>query len=119
MKLKSAIMPVMLLDVKETPLSYEIDVEVPGVENKNVNINLRGNSLIIEAHRETMKKNDNDLFHRVERTSGHASRLLTLPSNANLDEIDAVNKNGVLHIKIKKTDTKDFKERRVEIKNDP
>jgi HSP20 family protein len=106
----------MLMDVKETKDSYELIVDLPGVESKDIDIKLRDDQLVINAHRETTKKEEGEHFHRVERRSGHITRSMVLPPNADRESIEAENKNGVLHIKMKKTEHPQENEKKIEIK---
>ncbi len=106
----------MLMDVKETQDSYEVIVDLPGVETKDIDIKLRDDHIVINAHRETTKKEEGEHFHRVERRSGHITRSLLLPQNADRESIEAESKNGVLHIKMKKTETPQEHEKKIEIK---
>ena len=61
-----------------------------------------------------MIKEEADTFRRIERFHGHMSRSLTLPSNVAKDAIAAECVNGVLHVKIPKTEGE--KEVKVDIK---
>lgn len=106
-------------DFKETKDHYELIVDLPGIDPKDIDIKLRGNDLTISAHRESHKKEDGTNFHRVERTSGHVTRTFSLPENADYESISAENKNGVLHVTIKKTPDEHPHERKIEVKIDP
>lgn len=107
----------MAMDFKETKDSYEVIVDLPGIEDKDIHIKLKNNQLTISAHRESQKKEDNANYHRVERYSGHITRTITLPENADLNTIAAENKNGVLHVTVKKNQEEITNERKIEIKN--
>ena len=106
----------MAMDFKESKDAYELIVDLPGVESKDIDIKLRNNQLTISAHRESHKKEDGANYHRVERHSGHITRTVTLPENADLNEVSAENKNGVLHVRVKKTAAEQPHERKIEIK---
>jgi HSP20 family protein len=103
-------------DFKETKDQYELIVDLPGVDPKDIDIKLRGNDLTISAHRESHKKEDGTNFHRVERSSGHITRTFSLPENADHDSIVAENKNGVLHLKVKKSAPTHPHEKKIEVK---
>jgi HSP20 family protein len=106
----------MFMDFKETPASYECIVDLPGVESKDIDVKLRDNQLTVSAHREGTKKEDHADYHRVERFSGHITRTITLPEDSDSDAITAENKNGVLHITIKKQPSLSPTEKKIEIK---
>ena len=92
----------MQMDVKETEKSYEIAIDVPGVDKKDISITIEDNTLTISSHREAAKKEEGDTFKRVERFSGTSTRTMSLPENVDQDSIEARNENGVLHLTIPK-----------------
>lgn len=86
------------VDIAASEKEYTITVEVPGVEEDNIKLELVGDTLTVkgEKKRESEKKEKN--FHRVERSYGSFRRVLSLPEDALADDIDAQFKNGVLTI---------------------
>lgn len=99
------ITPIMLspnLDIKETDENYVVSVEVPGVAKEDVDIRVEGNTLLINGEKKQEKKEDKENYHCVERHYGSFERRLTLPQDANADNIDARFKDGVLTIDIKR-----------------
>ncbi|ADD68266.1 heat shock protein Hsp20 [Denitrovibrio acetiphilus DSM 12809] len=88
------------LDISESKKDYSISIEVPGVDEKDISIELSGDSLIIsgEKKQETETKENN--YHRVERSYGSFRRILSLPQDADPENIKATFKNGILNIKI-------------------
>jgi hypothetical protein len=58
--------------------------------------------LIISADRKSEKKDEGENFRRIERYSGHVSRTMTLPDNADVENIAAASVDGVLKITIPK-----------------
>jgi HSP20 family protein len=105
----------MAIDFKETNETFELICDLPGVEEKDIDITLKNNELTISAHRESSKKEDGANYHRVERHSGHIRRTVALPENADLDKITAENKNGVLHVMVKKTAVEQPVEKKIEL----
>jgi HSP20 family protein len=102
-------------DIKETEKSYEIAIDLPGVDKKDIQISHRDNDLIVSAERSGMKKEENENFRRVERFTGHVSRAFALPTNADPDNIQAECKDGVLSISIPKTEH-ERESKRIEVK---
>ena len=99
------VMPSVLhMDIKETDKDYEVTVDVPGVEKKDIQVSVRDDQLVICAERSEMKKEDRDNFRRVERFTGHVTRSLNLPHNVNTEAIEAQSENGVLRITIPKAE---------------
>jgi HSP20 family protein len=90
------------LDLAETDNAFEIRVDVPGMESKDINIEVNGNIVTIRGERKEEKEEKGKNFHRVERRHGAFSRTLTLPTNVNGDEAAAAYVNGVLTLTLPK-----------------
>jgi HSP20 family protein len=90
------------LDIKETNENYVVSVEVPGVAKGNVDIQIDGNVLRISGQKMQEKKGEKENYHCVERHYGKFERVLTLPQDANIENIDAKFKDGILTINIKR-----------------
>ena len=103
-------------NIEEKKDHYLVEVEIPGVEPKDVNIELEGNMLSIkgERKRESKAEDRDDKMHVVEQSYGSFYRSFSLPNNVNTEAIKAENKNGVLFIKIPKNKEKET--RRIDIK---
>jgi HSP20 family protein len=94
------------IDISETEKQYLIDVEVPGVEKKDIELNIENNTLTISGERKFEKKEDGKHYHRVESSYGSFSRSFTLPDNVKDDSIQATYNNGILNITIDKSEQK-------------
>jgi HSP20 family protein len=90
------------LDLAETENAYEIRLDVPGLESKDIDIEVSGNIVTIRGERKEEKEEKGKSFHRVERRHGAFARTLTLPRNVNGDEAAAAYVNGVLTITLPK-----------------
>lgn len=91
------------LDVKETNTSYIINADIPGVEKKNININLDNNMLTISSSRKNERNYETtEKYHHYERSYGNSSRTIYLPSKVNSGNIISSYKDGVLHLTISK-----------------
>ncbi len=88
------------LDIREQPERYEISVEVPGVEEKDVKLTLDDNRLVIEGEKRQESKSEEGEYHRVERSYGSFRRVLDLPADARVDEIEASFAKGVLTVSV-------------------
>lgn len=88
------------LDIKETKKEYQISVEVPGVDENDIKLELVGGALTIKGEKKHEKKHEDESYCCVERSYGSFSRTLTLPSDANEDSIEAKFKSGVLTITV-------------------
>ena len=104
------------IDISEDDKHIYIDAEIPGVNKKDLKITLQDNILTIqgEKKREEEKKEKN--FFRSERLYGTFQRSFTLPVEVDTDHVDAKFKDGMLHIKLNKIETKKSKEKLIELK---
>ena len=87
-------------DLAENEDSYELFVEVPGIDEKELDIEVKKNTLTISGEKKASTETEN--FRRRERSHGKFSRSFTLPDEVNLDEIEAKYSFGVLNIKVPK-----------------
>ncbi len=91
------------LDVSETKDAVMVKVEIPGVEQKDINISLQDQTLTIkgEKHQETEEKDER--WHRVERSYGSFLRAVRLPTAVDGGKVTATFKNGLLTVTLPKT----------------
>lgn len=94
-------------NIEERNNHFLVEVEVPGVDPKGIEIELEGHMLTIKDERKRENKTE-DKYHKMhvfEQSYGSFYRSFTLPSNIDPDNIKAENKNGILYIKIPKIDS--------------
>jgi HSP20 family protein len=96
----TALMPSM--DVTETDKEIEVTAELPGLEEKDVQINLADNLLTIRGEKKAEKEQKDKNFRLVERSYGSFERTLELPEGVNPDAIKANIAKGVLKVTIAK-----------------
>jgi len=114
---EAAIMLSPSLDIKETEDKYLVSVEVPGVAKEDVDIQIDGNRLTIHGVKKQEKKEEKENYRCVERHYGSFERTLSLPQDANVDDINASFKDGVLSIDIKRKAANTAKEsRKIDVK---
>lgn len=102
------------LDVYETGDRFVINIELPGVSADHVDISVEDSTLQITGERRFYEGVAEDSFHRVERRFGTFGRTLALPSNANLEAIEASFDAGILTIEVPKAE--EAKPKKVQIK---
>jgi HSP20 family protein len=86
------------VDISGSDKEYLIQVEVPGVDEDDVKLELDGRRLVIRGEKLREHKEDAENVYRIERSYGAFERVLTLPEDADAENIEAVFKNGVLSI---------------------
>jgi HSP20 family protein len=86
------------LDLGATDKEYTVSVEVPGVDEKDVKVEIANDTLTIrgEKNQEIEEKEKN--YYRMERSYGSFQRVLSLPEDANQEGVSATFKNGVLTV---------------------
>jgi HSP20 family protein len=105
------------LDLSSTDTEYTVSVEIPGVRQKDVSLELVQDTLIIRGEKKQKKEEKNKNFYRLERSYGSFQRTLSLPEDASKDEIKADFKNGVLNIEIPRLETQEGRGKQIEIKS--
>jgi len=91
------------LDLAETDKEIVISVELPGLEEKDVNVSLSGDQLFISGEKREEKEEKNKTFHRVERSWGSFQRTLPLYWEVDRNNVKAVFSKGVLTVTLSKT----------------
>jgi len=90
------------VDIREEAKRFVIDADIPGVEPKDIEVNMDKGVLSIRGERKTEYKGDDPRFTRVERAHGVFHRRFALPDSADANGVRASGKNGVLEIVIPK-----------------
>ena len=97
------------VDIRETENAYVLDMELPGYEEKDIEISVDGSSLFVSSKQEEAKEEKKGggedspgTWLLRERRAQSFSRSFKLPENANPAEVSAEFKNGVLCMEIKK-----------------
>ena len=88
------------VDIAESKKAYRITVEVPGIEPSEIDLHVEGDTLVLSGEKSQESEDDDEGFHRVERTYGQFRRVLALPEDADPEGIKADFKHGVLKIKV-------------------
>jgi len=103
-------------EVVEKDSEYVITLELPGIDQKNVDIDINGNLLTIKGEkREEKEEEEKDKhYHLSERRYGSFSRSFTLPDTVAHDRITATMKDGVLTLTLPKTEAATRPARKVE-----
>ena len=86
------------VDIIENDKSFDISFAVPGMEKKDLNIEINKGYLTVSGERK-IDSNDNS-YHKIETGYGKFSRSFQLPDDINEDKISAVCKNGILKVSV-------------------
>jgi HSP20 family protein len=90
------------VDIYETENELVLTAEVPGIDEKDVEIKIEDNTLTLKGERKFEKETKEENFHRIERSYGSFYRAFTLPNSIDADKIQAEHENGVLKISMPK-----------------
>lgn len=92
------------VNIAENEQNWTVTVEMPGLNEEDIDVQVLGNQLMISAERKFEEEKKDKEFHRVEHQYGSISRSITLPPGLRTDEIDAVYKKGILTLEIPKVE---------------
>lgn len=110
-------------NVSETDKEICITAELPGIEQKDLDISVTGNRITIKgekkSEKEEKKEEEGRHFHRIERSSGSFQRTMTAPFEIDPDSVKATCKNGVLTVTVPKPQELIEKTRKIEVKSEP
>jgi HSP20 family protein len=102
------------VDISETDKEITLLAELPGVDPKDLDITVTADRITISGEkRETVEKTDKN-YHQKEIRAGKFSRSFSLPSGVDTQQINAEHKNGVLTVRLAKSQT--HPGRKVEVK---
>ena len=90
------------VDIYETENELVLKADLPGVEEKNIDLRVENNMLTVRGERQFETKVKEDNYLRVERTYGSFSRSFGLPNTVNTEAITAEYKQGVLTVQLPK-----------------
>ncbi len=93
-----------LVDIAEDEKEYLIKVELPEVQKDEVRVTVEGGTLTISGERKAEKELKGRKYHRVERYYGRFERSFTIPDDAEADKVNAEFKDGVLRVRLTKTE---------------
>jgi HSP20 family protein len=102
------------LDLTETEQTIEARLDLPGVDPKEIDIQINANMLTVSGQRKEEKVEKGKTYHRVERRSGSFSRSVSLPCPVKEEAVEATYRDGVLAITMPKTE--EAKSRKIPVK---
>ena len=92
------------IDISETDSEYKIEAELPGINQKEIDVKIDNNILTIKGKKEDIKEEKEKNYHLRERYYGAFQRSISLPNNIEPEKIKARFENGVLNISVPKSD---------------
>lgn len=105
------------LEVHETDQAYTVTAELPGIDPKDVDLNLKDNALTLSGEKRSERNQEDEGGRRyTERSFGRFSRTIPFETEVDADKVEATCHNGVLKITLPKNAQARDKTRKIEIK---
>ena len=106
---------ILKVDLIETENEFQVHADLPGVEEKDLDVSIENNHLVIKGHREKNVEVKNATQHRIERSYGSVQRSIRLPPNADQSSCNANLENGILTITLTKKPLQQPKVNKIQI----
>ena len=90
------------VDVYEDEHNITLKIEVPGIEEKDIDVRIENNTLTVHGERKFEKEEKEENFRRVERQYGSFTRSFTLPTTVDADKVQAHYDKGILKVQLAK-----------------
>ena len=90
------------VDVYEDEHKVTLKIEVPGIEEKDIDVRIENNTLTVHGERKFEKEEKEENYRRVERQYGSFTRTFTLPTTVDAEKVQADYDKGVLKIQLPK-----------------
>ncbi|MBI4825326.1 MAG: Hsp20/alpha crystallin family protein [Nitrospirae bacterium] len=103
------------VDIYEENGNIVLKAELPGMDKKDIDVNLTNRSVTISGEKKREEKTEKKDYYRYESSCGSFSRSFTLPAEIQADKAKASFKDGVLKITIPKTEEAKKKEKKLDI----
>lgn len=104
------------IDVKEDKKNIVISAELPGLEEKDIEVSLSHDSLRIKGEKKMETEDKKEGYYRLERSYGSFSREVPLPKEIDPDKVTAAYKKGILKVTLAKTAKSIEEEKKIEVK---
>jgi len=104
------------IDVKESDKTFTLTAELPGMDEKDLDVMLSAESLTIKGEKKHEKEEKSENYYRMERSYGSFHRVIPLPNEIDLKKVEASFTKGILTVNLPKTAKAKEKTKKVPIK---
>ncbi len=104
------------VDITETDKALTVTAELPGLDEKDVEVTLTRDALTISGEKKAEKEEKDQNYYRMERSYGSFRRTIPLPYEIEADKVEAQFKKGVLTITLPKTEVAQKQVKRITVK---
>jgi HSP20 family protein len=103
------------VDILEEGDNVVVKAELPGMKKEDIDVKLTDNTVIISGEKKKEEKEEKKDYYRLERSYGAFTRSFSLPSEVDFDKAKASLKDGVLEIRVPKTERAKQKQKKITI----
>ena len=104
------------VDLAETDKAYTVTAELPGMDEKDIDVSINGDMLVIKGEKRQEKEEKNKNYYVAERAYGSFQRSFTLPDGVDRDRIAASFAKGVLTVTLPKSAEAQKQQKKIEVK---
>jgi HSP20 family protein len=105
------------VDVSETDGEIKVSAELPGMDEKDIDVSLTRDTLTIKGEKKEEKEEKGKDYYRMERSYGSFTRSIPLPVEVNTDKVEATFNKGVLCVTLPKTATAIEKTKKIAVRS--
>lgn len=102
-------------EIQETPEAFVLKLDLPGVAQNDVKVNLIGDTLTIRGERKRETETKSGSPHRSERVYGAFERTFTLGASVRADQVKASYRDGVLEVRVPKAEEARMREIEIQV----
>lgn len=106
------------VNVKETEKGFEVTAEIPGVDEKDIDLSLSRNALTIKGEKKMEREEQEEGYYRMERSFGAFTRTIPFPVEVDPDGVEATYRKGVLTIQVPKSSSAREQTRKITVKSE-
>jgi HSP20 family protein len=106
-----------ILDLGATEKDYTVTVEIPGVDEKDVRLEIANDTLTIQGEKKLENEEKGKNYYRVERSYGSFQRTLSLPEDVDQDSVTATYNKGVLSVTMPRKSLPEQDVKQIEVKS--
>jgi HSP20 family protein len=104
------------VNVSETDREVRVTAELPGIDEKDIDVSVTRNTLTIRGEKGSEKEDKSESYYRVERSFGQFERTLPLPADVVAEEVEARFSKGILTVVLPKTEEARSQATKVKVK---
>ena len=106
-----------VIDMSEDQKAYKISAELPGIDAKDLDVSLSGDTLVLRGEKRQKKEEKDENYHFSERAYGSFQRAFDLPASVDRNKVAADFSKGVLTITLPKTADAQKPQKKIEVKS--